>query len=178
MHLLAISGSLRAASSNTALLHAAAQMAPRNIIITVYDRLGEIPPFNPDRDVDPAICEIADFRTRLQTADGVLISSPEYAHGVPGVLKNALDWLVGSGEFMNKPTSVINASPHASLAQLSLTETLRVMMADLIPEASITLPGAGRKLDEAGIAADPEISAALRTGITAFADAISRRRNR
>lgn len=113
-----------------------------------------------------------DFRAQLQAADGVLISSPEYAHGVPGVMKNALDWVVGSGEFLNKPVALLNASPRSTYAQTSLTETLTVMTARLIAEASVSIPLPGKKLDEAGIVSDPEISSILRSAIEAFARAI------
>src|SRR5438105_3807739 len=104
MQILGISGSLRRVSSNTALLRAASLLAPQGVEITLYDGLGDLPPFNPDLEgAEPP--SVLDFRARIQEADGVLISSPEYAHGVPGVLKNALDWLVGSEkiEIVGKP---------------------------------------------------------------------------
>lgn len=93
MQILAISGSLRAVSSNTAVLRAAAMLAPTGVNITIYSGLGDLPHFNPDIDVDPAPLAVASFREQLKESDGVLISSPEYAHGVPGSMKNALDWL-------------------------------------------------------------------------------------
>jgi len=139
MRILAISGSLRLASSNTALLRAAATLAPEGVEITLYGGLGNLPHFNPDLEgTGPP--SVMDFRTRLQVSDGVLISSPEYAHGVPGVLKNALDWLVGSGEFVGKPVALLNASPRATYAQASLAETITVMSARIVDEASITMP--------------------------------------
>ena len=94
MRFLAISGSLRLASSNTALLRAAALVAPEGVEIILYRGLGDLPHFNPDLEAaePPSVTE---FREQVRISDGLLISSPEYAHGVPGVLKNALDWLVG-----------------------------------------------------------------------------------
>lgn len=169
IRLLAISGSLRAASSNTTLLRAATALAPEGVEIFIYGGLGDLPHFNPDLDGENALPPVADFRSRLAASDGVLVSSPEYAHGVPGVLKNALDWVVSTGEFMGKPVALINASPRAIHAQASLTETLTVMMADIVAEASIALPHAGKQLDEAGIISDPEVSAALRASIVALA---------
>lgn len=98
MRILAISGSLRAASSNTILLNAAAALAPENVEVVVYRGLGDLPHFNPHLDKGPVPPAVTDFRTQLGKSSGVIISSPEYAHGVPGVLKNGLDWLVASGE--------------------------------------------------------------------------------
>src|SRR2546430_802254 len=107
--MLGISGSLRAVSSNTSVLQAIAAVAPAGVAITVYDRLADLPPFNPDLDREgdapPAI--VLDLRARIGAADALVISSPEYAHGVPGVLKNALDWLVSSLEFPGKPVALI-----------------------------------------------------------------------
>src|SRR5437764_1175741 len=99
VRILAISGSLRAVSSNTALLRAAAALAPEGVEVELYGGLGDLPHFNPDlddpdhKDREPAA--VTDLRARVRSADGLLIAAPEYAHGVPGAMKNALDWLVG-----------------------------------------------------------------------------------
>src|SRR6185503_5853507 len=98
IRILAISGSLREASSNSALLAVAASLGIGSVEVSIYHELGLLPPFNPDHDRDPAPAAVDRFRARLQASDAVLIACPEYAHGVPGVMKNALDWLVGSGE--------------------------------------------------------------------------------
>src|SRR5438128_346539 len=103
LRVLAISGSLRRASSNRALVNAAALLAPAGVEVAVWQQLEHLPAFNPDLDTEQPLPAVTDFRTALQKCDAVLISSPEYAHGVPGVLKNALDWVVGSGEFLDKP---------------------------------------------------------------------------
>ena len=113
IRLLAISGSLRKFSSNTALLRAAAILAPQDVEISVYGDLGILPHFNPDLEgFEPQ--SVLDFRSQLQMADGVLIASPEYAHGITGVIKNAFDWVVGSGEFVHKPVALLNASSRAN----------------------------------------------------------------
>jgi len=80
---------------------------------------------------------------------------------VPGALKNALDWVVGSGELVEKPVALFNASPRSTYAQASLLETLTVMSAKIVKEAFVTVELAGKKLDEAGMVADSEISKAL-----------------
>jgi chromate reductase, NAD(P)H dehydrogenase (quinone) len=177
MRILAISGSLRARSSNTALLRAASELAPEAVEVIVYGGLADLPHFNPDLDDGAIPPTVKDFRAQLQASDGVLISSPEYAHGVPGVLKNALDWVVGSGELYGKPVALINASPRSTHAQASLIETLSVMTARVVPEAFITLSLRSNKIDEGGILSDPEIPGAMRVSVLTFARAIDSRRD-
>jgi chromate reductase, NAD(P)H dehydrogenase (quinone) len=172
MQILAISGSLRAASSNTILLNAAAALAPEDVEVVVYRELGNLPHFNPDLDRDEVPAAVRHFRHQLSNSAGVIISCPEYAHGVPGVLKNALDWVVGSGELLEKPIALFNASPRATHAQASLMETLTVMTARLITAASITLPLMGRNLDEAGIMSDPLFFTPVRSALKALVDSI------
>ncbi len=171
LQILAISGSLRATSLNTALLRAAIQLAPEKIEITLYQGLGELPHFNLDLE-DTFLSSVTSYREALQKSDGVLISSPEYAHGMPGVLKNALDWVVGSGEFVRKPVALFNGSPRATYAQASLIEVLTTMDACMIQAASITLPLLGSGLDETGIVAHAEFADALRLAVASFSDAI------
>ena len=131
VRVLAISGSLRQASSNSALIGAAARLAPDTVDVSIYRELETLPPFNPDLDNGPAPAAVTRFRAALKACDALLISSPEYAHGVPGVLKNALDWVVGSGELVDKPVALINASARATHAWESLAETLSVMSAQV-----------------------------------------------
>ncbi|NJR32237.1 MAG: NAD(P)H-dependent oxidoreductase, partial [Chamaesiphon sp. CSU_1_12] len=87
------------------------ELAPDRIELSIYDGIGNLPHFNPELDDELAIAAVQDWRTQIQAADGILFCTPEYAHGVPGSLKNALDWIVSSGEFMGKPTAIISASP-------------------------------------------------------------------
>src|SRR6187455_908910 len=117
--IFAISGSLRSQSSNTNVLRAVTLLASEGVSISLYEGLGNLPHFNPDLEGKEGLA-VLDFRRRLQESDAVLISSPEYAHGVPGVLKNALDWLVGGEEFVYKPVALFNASPRSNHAQASL----------------------------------------------------------
>jgi NAD(P)H-dependent FMN reductase len=165
---LAISGSLRTASSNSALVHALTTLAAEMAHVSVYRGLGELPPFNPDHDGDEPPVSVLEFRAALHACDAVVISSPEYAHGVPGVLKNALDWIVGSGELIDKPVALINGSLQATHAHASLKETLTVMSARVIRQASITVSLAGGKRDAGAIIADSELSAALKSAMAAL----------
>src|SRR5512132_4437861 len=122
MKLVAISGSLRENSSNTRALRAMSLLGLADI--EVYEGLGNLPHFNPDLDLDgsPPPPAVADLRERLRAADGVIISSPEYAHGVPGSLKNMLDWLVSDGLLVGKRVLLVNATPPSAYAQASLLE--------------------------------------------------------
>jgi len=172
MQILAISGSLRAGSSNTSLLQAAAVLAPAGVGVVLYEKLAELPHFNPDLDQEPFPAAVVDFRAALRRSAGVLISCPEYAHGVPGVLKNALDWLVASGELYEKPVALFNASPRGTYALGSLTETLTVMTARLIPEASVTLALAAKGDGRFHITSDPEQSARIQNALAVFLQAI------
>jgi chromate reductase, NAD(P)H dehydrogenase (quinone) len=169
---LAISGSLRAASSNSAVLGAFAEIAPSDVEMRVYDGLAGLPPFNPDLDTDKPPAAVLDLRGEIGACDGLLISSPEYAHGIPGVLKNALDWLVGSLEFPETLVALINPSPRSVHAQAQLREVLTTMSARLVEPACLTLDLHGRSLDAAGIAADASLCAQLCAALAHFADAV------
>ncbi|MBI3777278.1 MAG: NAD(P)H-dependent oxidoreductase [Gammaproteobacteria bacterium] len=164
LNIFALSGSLRAASNNTALLRAVARLAPPEMTVELFRELGNVPLFNPDIEAtDPPV--IARLRAQLIAADAVMIASPEYAHGVTGALKNALDWMVGCEAFVNKPVVLLNASPRAVHAHAALKEIINVMSARLIADASIDVPLLGAGLDVDGIVAHPEISSALRAAL-------------
>src|SRR5262245_12108706 len=103
MKVLAIAGSLRTTSSNAALLRAAARVAPAGTELAYYDGLAALPHFSPDLDVEPIPPPVAALRAQIGAVDALAICSPEYAHGMPGSLKNALDWLVSAFEPIDKP---------------------------------------------------------------------------
>jgi len=178
--ILAISGSLRAHSSNTEVLRAAAILAPPSVRVSLYSGLASLPHFNPDLDGDGAVPPdaVQDLRSQVAEADGLLICSPEYAHGVPGALKNALDWLVSGAEILAKPIGLLNASPRSTIAQASLAETLRTMSTVLVAGASLELPLGGRRGDAASIAADPDLARVLGAALEAIASAAADYRRR
>lgn len=167
MKILALCGSLRAASLNLALLKAIARLAPADMRFTRFDEIGNLPLFNPDLEYrnPPAVVAL---REAIREADVLLIASPEYAHGITGVMKNALDWMVSCEVFVNKPVAIFNASPRASHADASMREIISMMSADIISQASITLPIVGARLDEEGIIAHTAIAADLRMALTAI----------
>ena len=155
---LGISGSLRSGSVNGEVLKALYELSPDNVTISFFDDIGTLPYFNPDHEAEPP-ASVLQWRAALQDAHAVIICSPEYAHGVPGVLKNALDWVVGSGEFMHKPVALINASPGSEFVLPQLSETLTVMMGRV---QSVTLSVAGKKRDELSMRLDDTIATELR----------------
>ncbi len=133
--------------------------------------MGSIPLFNPDRE-DENITVILKLKNALSEADGLIISSPEYAHGITGVLKNTLDWLVSGEEFVNMPIVLFNTSPRANHAQTALREVLKTMSGNVIEEASISVLLLATKLDSEGIINDHEISSSLKMSLEIFAKAI------
>jgi chromate reductase, NAD(P)H dehydrogenase (quinone) len=173
--LLAISGSLRAGSSNTAVLQAIDLLAPSGVDVILYDGLARLPAFNPDLDQPgvPLPPAASDLRARVSGADALLICSPEYAHGIPGSLKNLLDWLVGSLELPAKPVTLIAASERSIYAQAQLAEVLRTMSARLAPNETIVVPMPSRAMDAAAIASDPQLAAILRGATTALLRSLS-----
>jgi NAD(P)H-dependent FMN reductase len=170
LRLLAISGSLRAASINSAALAAMAQLAPQGVEVAIYRALAALPAFNPDDDREGVAppAPVARLRAAVAACDGLLIAAPEYAHGVPGALKNALDWLVASDAFAGKPVALIHCSPHAFHAQASLREILATMAARLVPEAFAILSLAGKSVDADAILADAAWARILRTALGTF----------
>lgn len=174
MKLLALSGSLRAASINTAFCRAAARLAPPGARLDLYQGLGGLPLFNPDHESSPPP-SVAALRAAVAGADALLIASPEYAHGISGVMKNALDWLVGHEGMVNKPIALVNTSPRAHYARDALAEVLRTMSTDLIPGASITVPLLGACVTEEAMLAHPEVRAAVQGMFAAVAAHLSTR---
>ncbi len=143
--ILAISGSLRPNSSNNAIIKAAAELAYDEANFIIYEGLGNLPHFNDDK--HPAH-EVFEFRNLIRNADGVFICTPEYAFGVPGTLKNALDWTVSSGEFVNKPVALITAATGGDKAHASLLLTLTAISARVPDKATLLISFVRSKLDE------------------------------
>jgi NAD(P)H-dependent FMN reductase len=167
---LAMSGSLRERSSNLAILRAARLVAPAGMHVDLYEGLGALPHFNPDLDReldDPQLPPaVRALRADLAAADALVISSPEYAHGVPGSLKNALDWLVGGAEMVARRVALWSTAPHAVHAQAALAETLRTMSAELVAAAGLSISLGGK--DESAIAADPGLAARIGAALEAL----------
>ena len=172
MNILALSGSLRAASVNSALLRVACRVAPLGVTVETLEGLGDLPLFNPDLETEPPDL-VRRFRARVAQSDALLIASPEYAHGITGTIKNALDWLVSFEPFAGKMVALLNASGRAHHADAALREILRTMAAILVEPASITIPLPGSSLDEEAIAALPGVAASLRKSLTDLHEALA-----
>jgi chromate reductase len=175
---LGISGSLRNQSSNTRLLSSIGGMMPAGIEFRMYQGLATLPHFSPDLDGDEAQLHgaVREWREELRAADAFVICTPEYARGVPGSLKNALDWVVSSGEFMNMPTALISASPHpdgGATALQSLTLTLNMMSAAIPDEASLAVPFVSKKLGTDGSVMDVNTLSSLRNLVRALMQTIN-----
>lgn len=137
MKILGVCGSLRAGSSSMVVLNACAAELPKSIIFSIYPDLNKLPHFD-DLAVQPLL--IAQWREALKDAYAVIFCSPEYAFGVPGSLKNALDWTVSSGEFVDKPTAIIIASTGGEHAFASLKLTLSALSAKTSDKMSLLIP--------------------------------------
>lgn len=141
MRILALCGSLRLASRNLRALQTARALAPVGVDVRIWEGLGRLPLFSPDLDRDDVALplEVTCLHAEVESADGLLIACPEYAHGIPGAFKNGLDWLVGSVVFPEKPIALLNIAPHATFAQAALREVLATMSADIVEEACCTV---------------------------------------
>ena len=171
MKILALSGSLRKSSYNTAALEALSQIAPEGVEVFVFDGIRDLPLFNPDLE-EENILAVGNLKDSLRSSNGLVIASPEYAHGISGVMKNALDWLVNEEEFVYKPVMLVNTSQRAHLAQDMLREVIITMSGNIIEESCLSLPLLGSGLDAAGILQNMELQELLRSHLRVFCEAI------
>ena len=149
--IIAISGSIREGSSNTNILKALAAFVPEGIDFSIYNGIKDLPHFNPDIDGTEPPPVVKNFRKTLDEAHALIICTPEYAKSVPGVLKNALEWLVSSGELYKKPVAVITASPSITggdKAHESLLLTLGMIDTIIVENGSLLVPSVGTKFND------------------------------
>jgi chromate reductase len=168
INILAISGSLRPNSSNNAIINIIAGMAPAGVTVTLYQGLAGLPHFSPDLDTDSPPAAVSDLRDKLKQADGVLICTPEYAFGVPGSLKNALDWTVSSAEFVDKPVALVTASSQGTHAHTSLLLTLGAITAKMDDDAALLIPFIRSKVNSAGEITDESVLQSLQKVLAAL----------
>ncbi|PBC06883.1 NADPH-dependent FMN reductase [Mesorhizobium sp. WSM3859] len=171
IEIIAISGSLRAASTNSALLAALAANTPADCRVEVYDGLGRLPIFNPDDEGERTPPEAVRLIEMITRADGVIVSCPEYAHGVPGGMKNALDWLVSRDAAVGKPAMLVHASPRSLYARAALAEVMRTMSFAMYEEPALEIALLGKKLGEVeAILAQPANCQAMRDVVQGFVE--------
>lgn len=161
LNVVAICGSTRETSVNLSYIKAFAERGKHLFNTTVFRQLDTLPHFNPDLDNDTPPQAIADFRQLLRSSDAILICTPEYAMGVPGSLKNAIDWTVSSMEFSKKPTALITASSLGEKAHTSLLDTLRIIEAGITDDTQLLIPHAKTKITNEGIITDENTGIAV-----------------
>jgi chromate reductase len=140
--IMAISGSLRTQSKNSIILQKLKVHYKETLNIEIFEGLSDLPHFNPDIEFQN-IASVKSFRAKLKAADWVMISTPEYAHGIPGSLKNALDWVVGSGELIDKKVVLLfSSSSNAQFVQEQLIEVITTMSGSINREHCLKISGA------------------------------------
>ena len=172
--LLLISGSLRGASTNTAVLRTAQADAPNETRCVLYEELALLPQFNPDDDVHPLHPAVARLRSSVRESDALLISTPEYAGALPGSLKNLLEWLIGDdqpGSIYEKPVAWINTSPRgAKNAHQSLRTVLEYAHASVVEAACAEIPVTASSVGTDRLIRDPHAREQIEGVITVLGD--------
>ena len=170
--ILAISGSLRARSTNLTIINQIARRFADRIELSIYDGLARLPHFNPDLEAGAPIAEVEDFRRRVRAADGVLICTPEYVFSIPGALKNALEWTVGTSDFDRKPVALITASSAGEKTHESLFLVLKTIGANLTENTALLVSGARAKVNSDGEISDATTAEAVNLLIESFVRAM------
>ncbi|WP_232247946.1 NADPH-dependent FMN reductase [Kitasatospora azatica] len=182
MTILAVSGSLREGSFNSRLVRQAVELAPSGVLVEVYDRLRDIPPYDQDDDGEDVPEPVADLRRRIRHADGLLILTPEYNYSLPGQLKNAIDWMsrpFGQSPLARKPVAIGGASTTGFgtvRAQLALRQTLLWTDSRLVVKPELHLAKAHEKFDSSGELADEAARMMLGDLVAALAGLITEQR--
>ena len=167
-NVLAISGSLRGESTNLKIIRFVETLSAGRLNFNLYQGLSVLSAFNPDLDTDAPPEEVKEFRRLIKQADGVLICTPEYVFGVPGALKNAIDWTVSSGDFSGKPTALITASLSGEKAHESLLLTLKTVETNMDENSALLISYARSKVNAEGAVSDTPTIEALKVLIKSF----------
>jgi len=147
------------------IIRAIVSMAPADVSWEIFDDLGTLPHFNDPEEAPPSV---AAFKTKLAEADAVLICTPEYAFGIPGSLKNAIDWTVGSGELVEKPVALITASSQGEKGHAAMLMVLTALSAKVAPTATLLISFVRSKLDAQGNIKDQALLFKLSEVVTAL----------
>lgn len=156
LKIFGLAGSLRRGSFNRALLHAAVEVAPKGVEIRIFERLGEIPPFNADVEAEGDPEPVVALKSAIREADALLIATPEYNYGIPGVLKNAIDWASRPPDgsvLQGKPAAIMGATPGmtgTARAQLALRQTFLFTETFTVIRPEVLVARAHEKIDDRG----------------------------
>ncbi|CEI82682.1 NADPH azoreductase [Oceanobacillus oncorhynchi] len=175
INLVALSGSIRKQSSTQKALYSLKNFIPENVDYGIYNVIENLPHFNPELDGDQPPEEVQVYRELLSRADGVIICTPEYIKGVPGVLKNALEWLVSSAELYTKPVAVITASGNGENAHQALQLHLSMLNANVFKGGLLLISGADSKLNADGGFVKSEVNASLKLLISKLIEEINKK---
>ncbi len=172
--LYALCGSQRRSSASRRLLEALQLACPDGLRITISDLIGDLPIFNPDNEGERTPPAVEKFAAEIRKADGLIVSCPEYAHGIPGGFKNALDWLVSRDEVPFKPLMFAHASHRGDLVLAQLTDVLQTMSLTIVQDAFLRLPIAGKSDEtQAAMLLEARESGLLSTSLNRFRQAIA-----
>ena len=166
--IVAISGSTRAESVNLHILEAIAAMYEDQLDCSVFTGIDRIPHFNPDLDTETPPATVTEFRKLIEEADGVIICTPEYVFSLPGSLKNALEWMVSTIIFTNKPTALITASSSGQKAHEALQLVIKTIGARTSPETSLLIGAPKTKISVEGVITDETTLHQIRSLMDAF----------
>jgi chromate reductase len=180
VRILAVSGSLRAGSHNTLLLRTVEELLPASDTLELWEGLREVPPYDQDDDVEPAPPAVAALRAAIDSADAVLVATPEYNSSIPGALKNAVDWASRprtTSVLRNKPVAVIGASTGLFGAVWAQAELRKVLAATgaRVAEVEVAVGRASEKFDADGRLIDPELRQQLADALATLAAEVTPR---
>ena len=175
INIIAISGSSRKKSSTLKALNSLNKFVPSNVNYEIYNGIDKLPHFNRELDNDNPPAEVEVYRELLSRADGVIICTPEYIKGVPGVLKNALEWLVSSAELYAKPVAVITASYDGENAHQALQLNLSMVNANVFDGGALLISGENNRLNEDGEFIKDEVNSSLKLLIAKLLEEINKK---
>jgi chromate reductase len=167
--ILAVAGSLRATSSNVKIVKEVQKWAPPLVDVIIYEDLAFLPAFDDNGEEADAVTE---WRRQLAEADGIFICSPEYAFGIPGALKNAIDWTVRSGELVNKPLALITAASGGDKAHAAWLQIFAVLTAKIPEGGALLIPFIKAKFNDKGEIADAATRNAIQSVLLALINVI------
>ncbi len=170
---IAICGSTRQNSINHSLINAIVALSVGSLHINVFNGIANLPQFNPDYDGAQVADAVADFRKQINEAEGIIICTPEYAHGIPGALKNAIDWTISSSQFPHKPTMLITAATDGSFAHNALMETLKAIEAKNVTNLQLVISFAKTKINNHNQITDSKTVEDVQALLTRFVQTLS-----